>query len=597
MAAIAIAMLVPLFLGALGSNPARFEELKIGGGLADPVDGGAEIEKDGDLTTTGVLTTSASTATRAGVNVPHGTAPSSPTNGDLWSTTGGFYARVNGSTVGPFGVATAGDVLGPGPSVTDNVLARFNGTGGYTIQGSNVTISDDDTLVTVASDTTAAGLRLPHGTAPSSPTNGDVWTTTAGLYGRINGGTVGPYLPAPASSTDNALARYNGTAGLIQDSNITLSDDDTLVTVASDTTAAGLRVPHGTAPSSPTNGDVWTTTSGLYFEINGSTIGPIADGSGDVTAAASIADNAIVRGDGGVKGVQTSGVSIDDNGQLSATGIVHQFGSGSGAAYLYINGGAAQNRGTLIQTGGLGRWDVRASNDAESGADAGSDFQIAGRDDAGTAIDTYFSIERATGDVTIPYLLGLGSTPITVNDSAGNLLLSALEDDGASDGYVIAYDSGWTAKAYTKTIFLTADGAKFPTSNPAVGKDLDANDDMVVEFGPSDNCFWANIAVPEDYDGSVESIKVYWYKATDTNAVTWTLSNNIRGDSTVLNQAYTGGGSNSGTPEVGDLEITTITDADILGTASDVGKHMKILLTTDAFSGDNAFLLMVKLEY
>lgn len=39
-------------------------------------------------------------------------------------------------------------------------------------------------------------------------------------------------------------------------------------------------------------------------------------GSGDVTAASSIADNAIVRGDGGAKGVQTSLVDINDSGAI-----------------------------------------------------------------------------------------------------------------------------------------------------------------------------------------------------------------------------------------------------------------------------------------
>jgi hypothetical protein len=43
-----------------------------------------------------------------------------------------------------------------------------------------------------ASTTSLPSLRLPHGTAPSSPTNGDMWTTTAGLFVRINGVTVGP---------------------------------------------------------------------------------------------------------------------------------------------------------------------------------------------------------------------------------------------------------------------------------------------------------------------------------------------------------------------------------------------------------------------
>jgi hypothetical protein len=33
------------------------------------------------------------------------------------------------------------------------------------------------------------GLRLPHGTVPSPLVNGDMWTTSAGLFVRINGVT------------------------------------------------------------------------------------------------------------------------------------------------------------------------------------------------------------------------------------------------------------------------------------------------------------------------------------------------------------------------------------------------------------------------
>lgn len=40
--------------------------------------------------------------------------------------------------------------------------------------------------------TAAAPLRIPHGVAPTSPNDGDIWTTTAGLFVRINGVTVGP---------------------------------------------------------------------------------------------------------------------------------------------------------------------------------------------------------------------------------------------------------------------------------------------------------------------------------------------------------------------------------------------------------------------
>lgn len=43
--------------------------------------------------------------------------------------------------------------------------------------------------ITQASSASTAGLRLPHGAAPTTPTNGDLWTTTAGMFVRINGVT------------------------------------------------------------------------------------------------------------------------------------------------------------------------------------------------------------------------------------------------------------------------------------------------------------------------------------------------------------------------------------------------------------------------
>lgn len=55
------------------------------------------------------------------------------------------------------------------------------------VGGDALTISGR--LATIASTTGAAGIQLPHGVAPTSPVNGDMWTTTAGLFVRINGVT------------------------------------------------------------------------------------------------------------------------------------------------------------------------------------------------------------------------------------------------------------------------------------------------------------------------------------------------------------------------------------------------------------------------
>lgn len=54
-------------------------------------------------------------------------------------------------------------------------------------------LSAPTAVVHIAATSTArASLCLDHGTAPTSPVDGDIWTTTAGLFVRINGSTVGP---------------------------------------------------------------------------------------------------------------------------------------------------------------------------------------------------------------------------------------------------------------------------------------------------------------------------------------------------------------------------------------------------------------------
>lgn len=55
-------------------------------------------------------------------------------------------------------------------------------------------------LFTTAATTSVAGIRVPHGVAPSAPVNGDLWTTTSGLFARINSVTVGPMFGAGSVS-------------------------------------------------------------------------------------------------------------------------------------------------------------------------------------------------------------------------------------------------------------------------------------------------------------------------------------------------------------------------------------------------------------
>ena len=52
-----------------------------------------------------------------------------------------------------------------------------------------------------AGSTGNASLRVPHGVAPTTPTDGDLWTTTAGVFARVNGVTQNLSAPAITVST------------------------------------------------------------------------------------------------------------------------------------------------------------------------------------------------------------------------------------------------------------------------------------------------------------------------------------------------------------------------------------------------------------
>jgi hypothetical protein len=78
--------------------------------------------------------------------------------------------------------------------VSNNWYLFNDGTGTNTLifDYANNSATFAGTVIAPAATASLAPLRIPHGDAPTSPTNGDMWTTTAGLYIRINGATVGP---------------------------------------------------------------------------------------------------------------------------------------------------------------------------------------------------------------------------------------------------------------------------------------------------------------------------------------------------------------------------------------------------------------------
>lgn len=130
------------------------------------------------LTASEKIVTSASTTTRAGVNLPHGTDPTSPANGDKWTTTAGEFTRVNGVTyetavksfVGNLQLISLGNTAIGQNTVTGergHLVRMVNGTGATSVKGNLISASTtvDNQFVLQANEFDAFGVVAESGIA------------------------------------------------------------------------------------------------------------------------------------------------------------------------------------------------------------------------------------------------------------------------------------------------------------------------------------------------------------------------------------------------------------------------------------------------
>ena len=121
---------------------------------------------------------------------------------------GGAWGSITGTLSSQTDLDTALGLKAPlaSPALTGNVTITTNSSSpalvvvqdgaGDIVQfkdvASDTTYSFIDAagkVSTIASATGNAGLKITHGTAPTSPVDGDVWTTTSGMFVRVNGVT------------------------------------------------------------------------------------------------------------------------------------------------------------------------------------------------------------------------------------------------------------------------------------------------------------------------------------------------------------------------------------------------------------------------
>jgi len=135
---------------------------------------------------------------------------------------------------------------------------------------------------------------------------------------------------------------------------------------------------------------------------------------------------------------------------------------GSGSAYLNINGVSGNYRHLRLSTAGTVRWDVGATNDAESSGNVGSNFYVNRFADDGSYLDTPFAIIRSTGLVNVGQMAI--ATTITMptqarTDSSTKGATTAFVRDAISvKGVSVRFvaNGTWTCPAGVTQIYVSA---------------------------------------------------------------------------------------------------------------------------------------------
>ena len=281
--------------------------------------------------------------------------------------------------------ATAASTYAPiaSPGLTGNVTITTNSANpalvitqdgaGDIIQFKDVTsdttyafIDANGKVSTIASTTTNAGFNVPHATAaPTSPVNGDIWTTTSGLFMRQNGSTK-QYVDLDGTQTINGTKTFSASSLTL--GNSTAAATYNLGTGATLTaTTKAINIGTNGVAGSTTNIAIGSTTGTNAITINGPTTL-----AGTVTASGTTLDLGNASGTATYSlgsGTTTTGLTKTVNvgtsgGTGSTTSITIGTGVGSTTTNIY---------GAVLQGGGTG---VTAAADTNTTALATTAFVV-----------------------------------------------------------------------------------------------------------------------------------------------------------------------------------------------------------------------------
>lgn len=228
-----------------------------------------------------------------------------------------------------------------------------------------------------------------------------------------------------------------------------------------------------------TKGTISSTTSQLTV-TNGasSTVGPnvsIAVSTANLSTTGLLASSDFATFNGVTGKVDRNGDTMGGSLSVGVNDVK--------ALTVTLDGLTSATKAIRWSTAGLLRWIARTSANDETGSNAGSDWQLLARDDAGNAIDTAVSITRAAGGnftTNRPVQFG-GLTPSTVPVLNGTTVLTSSAVTATELGYL----SGATANIQTQINSISG-GSGLPTSGGTMTGDIQFAGNRALKASTSD---------------------------------------------------------------------------------------------------------------
>lgn len=201
----------------------------------------------------------------------------------------------------------------------------------------------------VSADTTAGILQI------KSPTSGTITLTTAnalsltvsgGAAASLTGGAGNMTITSGTGASRTMILRTTTSgstattavtlgadqsalfAGVIATGGAAISSSTALNLPAGTTALSSLRIAHGAAPTSPTNGDFWTTTTSLFGRINGTTRQFVTLDGTEALTNKTVNGNTITSGSGTLTMASAKTLTVNQTTTLdrqSSTGLPVEF--------------------------------------------------------------------------------------------------------------------------------------------------------------------------------------------------------------------------------------------------------------------------------